>query len=88
MGIKTQRAGQAQVLLENELLKECFKKLHDEYIDAWKITHFKNAAGREHLWQAVQIVGLVQGHLRKLIIDGRIASKDLAALSHNIKSKR
>ena len=80
LGLKTQKAGQAQALLENELLRETFKTLHDEYINAWKITHFKNVEARERLWTAIQIIGKVQDHIKKLIIDGRIASKDLAAI--------
>ena len=88
LGIKTQRAGQAQTLLDNELLKECFKTLHDDYMLAWKQTHITNVQGRETLFIAVQVVAKVQDHLKKMIIDGRIASKDLAALSHNLKPKR
>lgn len=80
LGIKQARAGQAQVLLENELLKECFQSLHDDYIATWKICAVKDTEGKERLWQAVNILGKVQDHLKKMVIDGRIASKDLAAI--------
>ncbi len=73
-------SAQAQSLLDNELLKQCFATLHDEYIAAWKLTHWKESEGRERLWQAVQIVGKVQDHLKKFVTDGRIASRDLAAI--------
>ena len=79
---KQARGARAKALLENELLQECFKTLHDEYIEAWKLTHFKNVDGRERLWQATQIVGKVQSHLKKIVDDGKIASRDLAQLTH------
>jgi hypothetical protein len=74
------RGARAEELLRNELLKECFRDLHDEYIQAWKVTHYKNAEARERLWQAVQIVGKVEQHLAKLVQNGRIATRDLSQI--------
>lgn len=79
---KQVKGARAKELFENELLQEAFTKLHSEYIDAWKLTHFKNAEGRERLWQAIQIVGKVQDHLKKMISDGKMATRDLAQISH------
>jgi hypothetical protein len=76
------KAARAEELLRNELLQECFKYLHDDYISAWKRTAVRDNEAREKLWQAVQIVGLVQDHIRKFVIDGKIASRDLSNVKY------
>ena len=76
------RGRQAEELLKNELLQETFKYLTDEYIAAWRRTAVKDTEGREKLWQAVQIVSLVNDHIRKFVDDGKIATKDLASIKY------
>ena len=76
------RGAAAAQLLESEMLKEVFAYLENEYLDAWKKTRVKDTESREKLWQAIQIVGLVQEQLKKWVVDGRIASKDLANIKY------
>ncbi len=74
------RGQRAQQLLDDELLKECFEELKKEYIDYWMATHVNDDAGRQRLWQAVQIVGKVRDHLGKIAAGGRMATKDLSSI--------
>ena len=76
------RGARAYELLENETLKQVFAELHDDYLWAWKQTRARDTDARERLWQAIQILGKVQDHLRKLFDDGKIATKDLARIKY------
>ena len=41
-----------------------------------------NAAGRERLWQAVNVLGKVKDHLTRVVADGRLAQRQLSDLVH------
>jgi len=80
---KKQYAGvNAQLLLENETLKSSFAQLRADYLAEWENTPAKAIEVRERLWTAVRTLGLVEHHLRKLISDGKIATKDLASIKY------
>lgn len=84
------RGQKAKALLENELLKEAFDVLEAEYIEAWKTNGVSmtpadakiptrlDAAGRDRLWQAYQIIGKVRGHLERVVTDGKSAERFIA----------
>ena len=76
------RAARAQALLENELLQEAFKALEDDYVAAWKTWAAADTAGRERLWQAVNVLGKVRDHLARVVADGRLAQRELSDLVH------
>jgi hypothetical protein len=76
------RAVRADALLKNELLQEAFKKLEDDYIAAWKTWPAADAAGRERLWQAVNVLGKVKDHLAHVVADGKLAQRQLSELVH------
>ena len=67
----------ARELIENELLQEAFAKLEADYIAAWRMTRALDKDAREKLWQAVNIIGKVRGHLGKVLADGKLAQADL-----------
>ena len=69
------KASQAEGLLNNELLKESFDYLEAAYVKAWRNTGIsaEDSFVRERLFQAVNIVGLVQQHLHRVIDGGKIA---------------
>ena len=77
---KAARGAQARAFIENDIFKETIKTLHDEYISAWKICSVKDVEGKERIWQAINILGKFQDHIVKIIIDGQMASKDLARI--------
>lgn len=71
------RGVQAAALLDNDLLREAFATLEREYMAAWQATGARDTDARERLWQAVQIVGKVQAHLRSVADTGKMARKQL-----------
>ena len=77
------RASRAQVLLNDELLTEAFITLDAEYVRAWRSTDVRDDDARQRLWQAVQVLGKVREHLKKLVSDGKIAQKDIAQFEQN-----
>jgi hypothetical protein len=82
------RGARAAELLKNELMQESFVTLERDYIAAWKITPARDTDGRERLWQAVNIVGLVRDHLVKVANDGKLAQRHLNELVKLHQGKR
>ena len=78
---KTQDAAKASALLDNELLKEAFTSLEADYMKAWRNTMLTDQDARERLWQAVHLLNKVQDHLKKVVVDGKIAQSDLDTIS-------
>ena len=76
------RAARAQALLENELLRDAFEKLEDDYVAAWKTWSAADRDGRERLWQAVNVLGKVRDHLARVLADGKLAQRELTDLVH------
>lgn len=75
--LEEQRGAQAQALLDNELLREAFAGLRQDYMRAWEATGARETDARERLWQAVQIVGKVESHLRAVADTGKLSRRQL-----------
>lgn len=60
--------------------EQAFRALKAQYVEAWEATGYKDAEGRERLWQAVQIVGKVESHLKQVAANGRVAAKEIERL--------
>jgi hypothetical protein len=71
------RGVHAETLLNDELLKSAFETLRSEYLKAWEESKYNATDDRERLWQARQIVGKVETHLKTIIQDGRLARAQL-----------
>src|SRR3546814_848596 len=69
-----------QAMQELERTRDAFALLKNEYIAAWENTPLRDVDGRERLWQAVQIVGKVENHLGQVIVNGRVAERDMQVL--------
>ena len=82
------RAARAQELLDNELLTGAFESLGKNYIAAWRATTIDDAAGREKLFLAINIVGKVRNHLASVVANGRLAEAELKELAHMAERKR
>lgn len=70
------------------LLGSAFATLEAEYVKAWKNTPARDAEARERLWQAVQIVGKVESHLRAVAANRKIAERQLADIARLGERKR
>ena len=76
-----ERGVRAAQLLESDLLKEAFAALEAQYIEAWRETGARDTDARERLWQALQIVGKVRGHLQAVASNGQLAARELAEIA-------
>ena len=88
LGIAQHKGVRAQELLNNTLLQETFQYLETQYLQAWRSTKVRETDSREKLWQAIQILGIIQEHLKLFVTNGRIAAADLKRLSEEAKRKK
>lgn len=88
LGIAQHKGIRAQELLENSLLQETFQYLESEYLSAWRSTKVRETESREKLWQAIQILGIIQEHLKLHVTNGRVAAADLRRLSEEASNGR
>lgn len=88
LGQAQHRGIRAAELLENSLLQEAFQYLESEYLKAWRSTKVRETDSRERLWQAIQILGIIQEHLKLHVTNGRIAAGDLRRLSEEAGKRK
>lgn len=82
------RAVRAEALLDDELLKEAFGELEKSYIAAWRATTVDDAAGREKLFLAINIVAKVRDHLAGVIANGKLARAELKELAEAAERRK
>jgi len=82
------RAVRAQDLLDSQLLAEAFNALETNYTAAWRATTIDDAAGREKLFLAINIVGKVRDHLASIVANGKLAQAELKELAQTAERKR
>ena len=73
-----ERAQLAQQLLENPALIAAFDALEEEYIQAWKNTTVRDEDGRKQIWWAMQAKDKFREHLQKMVVNGHVASAQIA----------
>lgn len=73
----TNRAQQAKNLMEHELMVEAFSAIENEFIAFWKGTPVRDVEARERIWAQLQNLGKLKGHLENIIIDGKLAQREL-----------
>jgi len=84
----TEKAAQAQRLLDDAMLKDAFNGLEEAYIDAWRSTTIDDVIGREKLFLAINVVGKVRDHLRIIVDNGKLASAELKALARTAERQK
>lgn len=77
-----ERGAKAKTLLEDEIFQEAVRAVSDEYFNAWTNTAPNDTAGRENLWRALKSLDKIVKHLRTVVQNGKIASKDLADIKY------
>jgi hypothetical protein len=81
------RANQARALLSNAMLNDAFETLRASYLKAWETTKYNDTDGRERLWQAIQIVGLVRGQLEAYVNDGKLAQVEIDRANYGLRDR-
>jgi hypothetical protein len=84
----TERASQAQRLLDDPMLLESFKGLEEAYTAAWRATTIDDVSGREKLFLAINVVGKVRDHLTAIVSNGKLAAKELKDLADTAERKK
>ena len=80
LAARSARATRAKLLIEDELLKEAFAYLEKLYFDQWLKSLPEETDKREKFHAAATVLTAVQGHLRNVISDGRLADYHIAEL--------
>ena len=84
----TERAAQAQRLLDDKMLVEAFKGLEGAYSAAWRATTIDDVSGREKLFLAINVVGKVRDHLTAIVNNGKLAQAELKELAQLAERKK
>lgn len=84
----TERAAQAQRLLDDKMLAEAFKGLEEAYTAAWRATLIDDISGREKLFLAINVVGKVRDHLTAIVNNGKLAQAELKELAQTAERKK
>ena len=84
----TERAAQAQRLLDDAMLKGAFKGLEEAYTAAWRATMIDDVSGREKLFLAINVVGKVRDHLQGIVNNGKLAQAELKELAQLAERKK
>lgn len=74
------RGERAAALLRNELLKDAFEYLEDQFIDAWKNSPVSDTDSRERLYLLCQNLSALKGYLEGVVNDGKLAKSALDEL--------
>jgi len=82
------KAARAEALLDDEILNESFAALEKSYIAAWRATTVDDAAGREKLFLAINIVGKVRDHLAGVVANGKLAQAELKELAETAERRK
>lgn len=88
LGRDAARGSRAESLINDEILKGAFATLEKSYVDAWRTTSIDDAAGREKLFLAVNIIGKVREHLIAVLNDGKLASAELAKIARTAEKPK
>ncbi len=64
-----------------DMLAAAFTRLEQEYVMAWKSTPARDVDARERLWQAVQVIGRVETHLRASAANRKLTERQLAEIA-------
>jgi hypothetical protein len=61
--------------------EQAFEHLRAAYFKAWQASAAGDSDARERLWQASQIIGAVEAHLKHVKSGGEIAERQLAQIT-------
>jgi hypothetical protein len=74
------RASEAQAILNNDLFKEAFETVKAAYTEAWLNSPARDTEGREKIYQFMQALTAVEGHLVSVVQTGEMAKAQLEDL--------
>ena len=75
------RGKQAQALLDNEILKEAFDYLEQEYHKAWENSSIDQQKPRETVFMMLKTLKTVKQHIENVVAPGKIANDQLTQIN-------
>lgn len=85
---KMERGTKAEALLRNEILREAFEYLEKEFVSAWKNSGVGDAENRERLYMLCQNLSALEGYIKSVIEDGKLARAALDELQSRLKYEK
>lgn len=85
---KMERGTRAEALLRNEILREAFEYLEKEFVSAWKNSGVGDAENRERLYMLCQNLSALEGYIKSVIEDGKLARAALDELQSRLKYEK
>ena len=83
-----ERGTKAEALLRNEILREAFEDLEKEFVSAWKNSGVGDAENRERLYMLCQNLSALEGYIKSVIEDGKLARAALDELQSRLKYEK
>lgn len=83
-----ERASRAQRLLDDDMLKDAFRGLKDQYSGDLLSTTVDQQDARERLYLAYRVVVEVERHLTNIVNTGKLAEADLRQLEQTAARKK
>lgn len=71
-----------------EVTGEAFAELKKQMFDAWVASGTRDEAGREKLWIATTQLSKVEELLRKRVMNGRVAEREIDAIRKEAERKK
>lgn len=67
---------------------EAFEDVRKQMFDAWMASPMRDTAGREKLWLSTTLLTRVEDVLRKRVMNGKIAERELEAIRNAAERKK
>lgn len=74
------RGERASALLRDEILKDAFTYLDEQFLQAWRQTSVDDTDARERLYYMSQALASVKGYIEGVVTDGKLAQATLDEL--------
>lgn len=71
-----------------DVVAEAFAELKGKMFEAWVASDTRDEAGREKLWISTTLLSKVEEILRKRVVNGRFADKELEAIRKAAEQKK
>ena len=68
-----QRERRAQLLIDDELLKEAFDVLKEDLMNRWSNSGSTDLEARESIWLAMRLLDRIHGHINSIVETGHMA---------------
>ncbi len=80
-----ERGAQAEAFMRSEIVRDAFKTMEQQYVQAWAGSQVHDQEARENFYRAIQQLGDFKHHFESVLTNGRLAEAELTALAHRFR---